>query len=175
MLDIQCAWQILLQCPGPRCHHYLRFVPPSQSEIYADGHDGGMWRAFEALMGRLPGDIQEREAARRVVSLPMRLGGFGFRSTKNGSSCVLGIVGGLPHHVFLQTSGRDRAHHGQLAEEGGGEWCLTSCAPRARGWIDAGVRDQIGQSCRTGCALFHLPLLSKANGSRLAVSRVVPH
>ena len=62
--DIQC-WQILLQCAGPRCHHYSRAIPPSQSETYADGHDGGMWRAFEALMGRLPGDIQEREAARR--------------------------------------------------------------------------------------------------------------
>ena len=52
--DIQCAWQILLQCAGPRCHHYSRTIPPSQSETYADGHDGGMWRALEALMGRLP-------------------------------------------------------------------------------------------------------------------------
>ena len=22
--DLQCAWQILLQCAGPRCHHFLR-------------------------------------------------------------------------------------------------------------------------------------------------------
>ena len=29
--DVQCGWQILLQCAGPRCHHFLRTVPPSQS------------------------------------------------------------------------------------------------------------------------------------------------
>ena len=27
--DLQCAWQILLQCAGPRCHHLLRTVPPN--------------------------------------------------------------------------------------------------------------------------------------------------
>ena len=26
--DLQCAWQLLLQCAGPRCHHLLRTVPP---------------------------------------------------------------------------------------------------------------------------------------------------
>ena len=30
--DLQCAWQILLQCASPRCHHYLRTLPPSQSD-----------------------------------------------------------------------------------------------------------------------------------------------
>ena len=29
--DLQCAWQLLLQCAGPRCHHFLRTVPPTQS------------------------------------------------------------------------------------------------------------------------------------------------
>ena len=33
--DTQCAWQILLQCAGPRCHHWLRTVPPSCSATYA--------------------------------------------------------------------------------------------------------------------------------------------
>ena len=33
--DLQCAWQILLQCAGPRCHHCLRTLPPSQSDWYA--------------------------------------------------------------------------------------------------------------------------------------------
>ena len=40
--DLQCAWQLLLQCAGPRCHHFLRTVPPSQSRTYAEGHDQGM-------------------------------------------------------------------------------------------------------------------------------------
>ena len=118
MPDIQCAWQILLQCAGPRCH--LRTIPPSQSETYADGHDGGMWRALEALMGRLPGDIQEREAARRVASLPMRLGGLGFRSARRTAPAAYwAIVGGLPLHALPQTPGRDRAHHGHV---GRGRW-----------------------------------------------------
>ena len=35
--DPQCAWQIVLQRSGPRCHHYLRTVAPSQSQQYAEG------------------------------------------------------------------------------------------------------------------------------------------
>ena len=30
--DLQCAWQIFVQCAGPRCHHMLRTLPPSQSQ-----------------------------------------------------------------------------------------------------------------------------------------------
>ena len=26
--DLQCAWQLLLQCARPRCHHFLRTVRP---------------------------------------------------------------------------------------------------------------------------------------------------
>ena len=36
--DLQSAWQILLQCAGPRCHHYVRTLPPSESQFYAEGH-----------------------------------------------------------------------------------------------------------------------------------------
>ena len=43
--DFQSAWQILLQCAGPRCHHLLRTLPPSQSTEYASRHDDGMWQA----------------------------------------------------------------------------------------------------------------------------------
>ena len=49
--DLQCAWQILLQCAGPRCHHLLRTLLPSVSPSYANraqcGHaedDGGLVR-----------------------------------------------------------------------------------------------------------------------------------
>ena len=42
--DLQCAWQILLQCAGPRCHHML---PPTQSEEYAQEHDASMQRTKE--------------------------------------------------------------------------------------------------------------------------------
>ena len=130
--DIQCAWQILLQCTGPRCHHYLRTIPPSQSETYADGHDGGMWRAFEALMGRASQETK-REAARRVASLPMRLGGLGFRSARRmapvaywalWADCLSMLSQRLPdvtEHII-----------GTLAEEGGGESCLTELCTASR-------------------------------------------
>ena len=48
--DLQCAWQILLQCAGPRCHHLFRTVPPSQVVRYAQGHDEGMMAAMETLL-----------------------------------------------------------------------------------------------------------------------------
>ena len=54
--DLPCAWQILLQCAGPRCHHILRTLPPTQSEEYAQEHDAGMQRTMEVLLGGLPGD-----------------------------------------------------------------------------------------------------------------------
>ena len=78
--DIQCAWQILLQCAGPRCHHWLRTVPPSCSATYAVGHDVGMMNTMDALFGGLPGDAGQQEMAHTLASLPMRLGGLGLRS-----------------------------------------------------------------------------------------------
>ena len=57
VLDVQCGWQILLQCAGPRCHHFLRTVPPSQSARYAQGHDTGMRHAMEAVLGGVPGEL----------------------------------------------------------------------------------------------------------------------
>ena len=38
--DLQCAWQVLVQCAGPRC--LLRTLPPSHAVAYAQGHDEGM-------------------------------------------------------------------------------------------------------------------------------------
>ena len=62
VLDLQCAWQVLLQCAGPRCHHLLRTVPPSLSEVYAQGHDNS-----------------QIEMARHI---PLRMGGLGLRSAQ---------------------------------------------------------------------------------------------
>ena len=76
--DLQAAWQILLQCAGPRCHHMLRTLPPPQSEEYAQAHDAGMLRVMDTLLA-LSGDPQEVEVAHNIASLPMRLGGLGLR------------------------------------------------------------------------------------------------
>ena len=78
--DLQCAWQIILQCAGPRCHHYLRTLPPSQSEWYARHHDEGMMLAMEQLLGGLPGDEVQQAEAKVIATMPMRLGGLGLRS-----------------------------------------------------------------------------------------------
>ena len=58
--DLQSSWQILLQCAGPRCHHPLRTLPPSQSAHYAAEHDEGMQRTMRALLGDIPGGDQEK-------------------------------------------------------------------------------------------------------------------
>ena len=79
--DLQCAWQILLQCAGPRCHHNLRTLPPSQSEWYARHHDEGMMLAMEQLLGGLPGDEVQQAEAKVIATMPMLLGGLGLRST----------------------------------------------------------------------------------------------
>ena len=50
MLDLQCAWQIMVQCAGPRCH-FVRTVPPSESGAYAEGHDTGMMETMRFLLG----------------------------------------------------------------------------------------------------------------------------
>ena len=78
--DLQSSWQILLQCVGPRCHHLLRTLPPSQSAYYAAEHDEGMQRTMWALLGDIPGGDQEKQDAARLATLPMRMGGLGFRS-----------------------------------------------------------------------------------------------
>ena len=31
--DLQRAWQVLLQCSGPRCHHTLRTMPPGTRRL----------------------------------------------------------------------------------------------------------------------------------------------
>ena len=80
--DLQCAWQVLLQCAGPRCHHLLRTVPPSLSEVYAQGHDAGMQRTMESLLRTLPGDNSQIEMARHITSVPLRMGGLGLRSAQ---------------------------------------------------------------------------------------------
>ena len=78
--DLQAAWQILVQCAGPRCHRWLRTLPPSQSSEYAILHDVGMLRAMKSLLGGLPGEPQEKKDACRLATLPMRMGGLGLRS-----------------------------------------------------------------------------------------------
>ena len=77
--DLQCEWQILLQCAGPRCHHMLRTLPPTQSREYAEEHDAGMHRTMEV---RHASHDQTIDAGGKLATLPMRLGRLGLRSAQ---------------------------------------------------------------------------------------------
>ena len=58
--DLQCSWQLLRQCAGPRANHVLRTLPPSESAPYAAAHDAGMWEAAMGLLGSMPGSAAKR-------------------------------------------------------------------------------------------------------------------
>ena len=57
-------------------------MPPSCSVECALGHDMGMQRTMDALMGGLPGNEAQVTEAKTLATLPMRMGGLGFRSTE---------------------------------------------------------------------------------------------
>ena len=78
--DLQCAWQLLLQCAGPRCNHLLRTILPNQRHMRQD--TTGMQQTMVALLGTLPGDHEQTTMAHNLASLPMRLGGLGLRSAR---------------------------------------------------------------------------------------------
>ena len=78
--DLQCAWQLFVQCAGPRCNHFVRTVPPSFSASYAEGHDGGMQATMATLLEAIPGDASQQRVASQLATLPMRMGGLGSRS-----------------------------------------------------------------------------------------------
>ena len=165
MPDVQCAWQIILGCAGPRCHHLLRTIPPSQSAQYAQGHDDFMWRAVEAVMGRLPGDDRQKSVARLISTLPRRLGGpwFAFRPTY-GPGSILGFVGRLFGHVFQKVAGRDCTHHGEFGERSRRRWMFGRVAHGEQMSGPCGLREpgRPWTLLRDGLRLF---LASLASGS----------
>ena len=109
--DLQCAWQILLQCASPRCHHLLRTVPPSQAARYAHGHDQGMMATMEALLEGLPGDVEQKTWAQRIATLPVRVGGFGV-CDPHVPCRLLGLVGRCaPLDISTTSRGGERHSH----------------------------------------------------------------
>ena len=69
-----------VQCAGPRCHHFLRTMQPSQSVEHAQGHDDGMMSTMHALFGGLTCLEEQQRRTHLIASLPLRLGGHGLRS-----------------------------------------------------------------------------------------------
>ena len=79
VLDLQCAWQILVQSANSRSNHTIRTLPPSQSA--ARQHDEGMWATVQALLKEGRGSEHELRSAEQVATLPIHMGGLGMRST----------------------------------------------------------------------------------------------
>ena len=69
--DLQCGWQILLQCVDRVATRATNPVRRARTD------DAGMQRTVEVLLGGFPGDDQAKEAGRQLVTLPMKLEDWG--------------------------------------------------------------------------------------------------
>ena len=78
LADLQSSWALLLQCAAARATYFLRIVRPESSHQFAVMRDEGLWRCVCRLLDRpvdsVAPDIQD------VCTLPLVLGGLGFRS-----------------------------------------------------------------------------------------------
>ena len=68
-------------------------APPQSVIQVAQGHDAGMQRAMEVLLGSLPGDDAQVEMARHITTLPLRMGGLGLRSARRWRQQHSGLRG----------------------------------------------------------------------------------
>ena len=81
------------KAPTPRTNHTLRTLPPSLSSRYAQDHDDGIWATVEAFYNT------SRNFARKLATLPMKMGGVGIEIRNQvRSGGLLGIVGGRVGH-----------------------------------------------------------------------------
>ena len=78
--DLQCAWVLLSWSAVPRANHTVRILPPSLSQAYAKKHDAALWQTFCKVFGA--GALSQDDLARKVSTLPGRLGGLGLRSAE---------------------------------------------------------------------------------------------
>ena len=102
--DLQCAWQLLLQCAGAT-------VPPNQSRVYAEGHDREMQEVMARLLGGLPGEAAGCTKRGHITHAVGRIGSP-FR-VKNCTRCILGVVGRrIAHDTDSST------HPGQCGDGG---------------------------------------------------------
>ena len=69
VLDLQCAWQLLLPSANPRANHTMRTLPPSVSSVYCQAHDEGIWSTAKQSMGI--DDVTDPEC-QQLASLPVR-------------------------------------------------------------------------------------------------------
>ena len=78
MDDVQSAWVLLNMSAVPRSNHLVRILPPTTSQDYSTAHDTAIWNCFCNILGA--GALRDDLLAKRIASLPGRLGGLGLRS-----------------------------------------------------------------------------------------------
>ena len=175
--DVQCGWKILLQCVRPRCHHFLRTVPPSQSARYAQGHDTGMRHAMEAVLGGVSGRSEQKATAHEIMSLPMRLGGLGLRSTERMRPAAFWAswADALPMLSDRLHTLTDQVEN-ELETGVGGTPCMLELSAATHTLDRSGFVDRPGvASVENGCGPTSRGLFRTGRvATWLAVSRVFP-
>ena len=103
--DAQSARLLLSMCAGPRAHHNLRDLPPSEVSQFCQDHNN---RLRECLSNILAVEDPDGVAS-EVVQLPFREGGLGLRS----ASCVCsapGRTGGTSFESAMCAGSPGRSH-----------------------------------------------------------------
>ena len=78
LMDLQCAWLLLLFYGVARANSFLRTVSPALSHLFATRHDEQIWRCFSTLVGL--GTDAVCHSVKITASLPLATGGLGLRS-----------------------------------------------------------------------------------------------
>ena len=73
----------------PPSQPHITHSAPSECAGYAEANDAGVWNTAVAVLRGVPSTEAEREQARQVATLPMRMGGLGLRSAQRCSMAAL--------------------------------------------------------------------------------------
>ena len=79
------SYTVLTSTPVYTCAHSLA-TSCHQSAQYAGAHDEAVWSCFNTLMGTT--ELREDRLARRIATLPARMGGLGLRSAERSAQAA---------------------------------------------------------------------------------------
>ena len=94
LMDLQCAWLLLLFCGVARANFFLRTVSPALSHSFATRHDEQIWRCFSTLVGL--GTDAVCHSAKITASLP--LGNWRFGAPQCNETQIRRALGELGRH-----------------------------------------------------------------------------
>ena len=81
------TYSLLGSVANARSNCNLRVVRPEATVAFVRAHDEGLWTCLSAILGVLATLCSE--TAREVASLPLAMGGMGFRSAVHTASSAL--------------------------------------------------------------------------------------